>query len=224
MRGRQVGYVLGALLLLAAPSAVAQGSFLSNPQVQQMLQKFINPVVGAGEEYQSTGGSSGKRSLQIAFLGTESVQGGKGYWVEMTFDVPEVGGTMYAKDLIVPGEERPRRVILQLPGEAPMEWPSHGTPGKTKVENRHMHKVGNETVTVPAGTFACEHWQDDDSDVWINSKLAPITMVKSVDRRDHSTDVLVKTIQGEKDHITGAIKPWDPSVFMRHMKGPGNDR
>lgn len=221
MRGSHAGYVLGAMLLLAAPSARAQGDFLSNPQVQQMMQKFINPVVGAGEEYQSTGGSADERSMQIVLLGTETVQGQKAYWVEMTFDLPEVGGTVYAKDLIVPGEERPRRVILQLPGEAPMEWPSPGTPGKTKVENRHLHKLGTETITVPAGTFVCEHWQDDDTDVWISPKLAPITMVKSVNRHGQGTDMLVKTIHDAKDHITGAVKPWDPAVFMRHMKGPG---
>jgi len=75
---------------------------------------------------------------------------------------------------------------------------------------------------VPAGTFACEHWQDDNTDVWISSKLAPVTLVKSVNRHDHGTDVLVKTMHGVKDHITGAIQPWDPMVFMRHMKGPGD--
>jgi hypothetical protein len=218
------GYVLAAMVLLAAPDARAQGQFLSDPQVQQMMQKFFNPVVGAGEEYQRTGGSGGDHhGLQLALLGTEAVQGGTGYWVEMTFNFPELDGTTYAKDLIVPGEERPRRVILQLPGEAPMEWPSPGKPGKTKVENRHLHQVGTESVTVPAGTFVCEHWQDDNSDVWISSKLAPVTLVKSVDRHDHETDELVKTFRGAKDHITGAIKPFDPSVFMRHMKQPGGD-
>lgn len=222
MRWNRAGYVLAAMLLLAPSGARAQAGFLDNPQLRQMMEKFWNPVVGAGEAYQSLGGSNQERSMQLALIGTESVKGDKAYWVEITLDLPEVGGTVYAKDLIVPGEARPRRVIVQLPGEAPMEMPFNGTPGKPKVKDRHLHKVGNETVTVPAGTFACEHWQDDDTDVWINAKLAPVTMVKSVNRHDKGTDVLVKTIQGAKDHITGAIKPWDPAVFMRHMKGPGD--
>jgi hypothetical protein len=219
MRGRQAGYVLGAMLLLAAPSAWAQGNPMDSPQLRQMIQKFWNPVMGGGEVYQAAGRSDPEHTMQLAIVGKETVDGKQAYWLELAMNVAEMGGMAYAKDLIVPGEERPRRVVIQIPGEAAMEWPMKGRPGAMKVQNTHFHKVGTETITVPAGTFACEHWKDDDGDYWTSSKASPITLVKETGKQ--GADVLVKVITGEKDHITGPIKPFDPTVFMRHMKQPG---
>jgi len=220
MRGNRVGYVLAAVMLAAAPSAVAQGNPLDNPQMRQMIQRFWNPVVGSGEAYRSMGDpGSPEKGVELALIGKEMVQGKQGYWLELAFNSPELGGVLYAKDLIVPEEETPRKVIFQLPGEAAMEMPVNPHPGPRKVRDTHMHKVGTETITVPAGTFACEHWKDDDGDYWTSSKLSPVTMVKSVSKGN--TDVLIKVMSGAKSHITGAVKPWDPTVFMKHMKGRG---
>jgi hypothetical protein len=222
MRWNQAGYVLAAMLLLAAPSVQAQGNPLDTPQMRQMIRRFWNPVVGSGEAYQSTGDpDSPEKGVELALIGKEMVQGKQGYWLELAFNSPELGGVLYAKDLIVPEEGSPRKVIFQLPGEAPMEMPVNSNPGPRKVSDTHMHKVGTETITVPAGTFACEHWKDDDGDYWTSSKVSPVTLVKSVSKS--STDVLTKVTSGAKSHITGAVKPWDPSVFMRHMKQPGGN-
>ncbi len=44
------------------------------------------------------------------------------------------------------------------------------------------HSVGTESVTVPAGTFSCEHWRNDksNSDIWTSDKVTPFGMVKEV--------------------------------------------
>ena len=43
-------------------------------------------------------------------------------------------------------------------------------------------KVGTETITVPGGTFICQHWKKKDGkgDVWVNDKITPFGMVKEV--------------------------------------------
>jgi hypothetical protein len=77
------------------------------------------------------------------------------------------------------------------------------------------HSVGTETITVPAGTFSCEHWTNDDSkgDVWASSKISPMGLVKSVE--DGRTMVLVKTISDAKSKITGTPVKFDPKMMMQ---------
>jgi hypothetical protein len=73
-----------------------------------------------------------------------------------------------------------------------------------------------ETITVPAGTFNCEHWKSDYSDFWVSTKVSPFSLVKDVD--NNSADVLVKTIENAKDHIMGPVKPYDAKAVMQYMK------
>jgi hypothetical protein len=65
------------------------------------------------------------------------------------------------------------------------------------------HQVSSESVTVPAGTFLCDHWAKNDGsgEIWVSSKVAPMGMVKSVDKND--TTVLVKIFSDAKTHLTG---------------------
>jgi hypothetical protein len=219
MRWHQVGYVLAAMLLAAVPSAVAQGNPMDSPQLRLMIRKFWNPVLGSGEVYRSEDKSGPGSTVQLVVVGQETVEGKQGYWLELAMNVPEMGGTAYAKDLFVPGEETPRRVIMQIPGEAAMEVPLNGRPEPMKAEDTHFHKVGTETITVPAGTFECEHWKDDGGDYWMSETVSPVKLVKETGK--NGNNVLVKVIVGAKSQITGPVKPFDPTVFMRHMKRPG---
>jgi hypothetical protein len=75
--------------------------------------------------------------------------------------------------------------------------------------------VGTESVTVPAGTFTCEHLREKDgsSDVWISDKVSPWSLVKYQDSK--STMVLTKVITDAKDRITGTPKKFDPMQMMR---------
>jgi len=79
------------------------------------------------------------------------------------------------------------------------------------------HSVGTETISVPAGTFSCEHWSKDEGkgDIWVSSKISPMGMVKSVD--EHETMVLVKVITDAKSHIIGTPVKFDPQMMRQGM-------
>jgi hypothetical protein len=84
-------------------------------------------------------------------------------------------------------------------------------------ELEKWHQVGTETITVPAGTFSCAHWQKDEGkgDVWVSDKVSPFGMVKMVN--EHETMTLTKVITDAKDHITGPVKTFDPEAMKRQM-------
>ena len=73
-------------------------------------------------------------------------------------------------------------------------------------------QVGSETVTVPAGTFVCQHWKSSngEDDAWLSDKVSPWGMVKYSGK--DSSMVLLKTISDAKDHITG--KPMSLDQMM----------
>jgi hypothetical protein len=79
--------------------------------------------------------------------------------------------------------------------------------------------VGTESITVPAGTFTCQHYRmkDGSGDAWISDKVGPWGLVKSVDK-DGSSLVLTKAITDAKDHITGTPKKFDPTQMMRNRQ------
>src|SRR5260221_14387278 len=88
---------------------------------------------------------------------------------------------------------------------------------KMKNTNEKGQNAGQHPITVPAGTFLCDHWQKDDGkqDVWVSSKVTPMGMVKEVS--EGSTMVLAKVITGASDHITGTPQKFDPQMMRQMM-------
>ena len=72
-------------------------------------------------------------------------------------------------------------------------------------------KVGSETITVPAGTFECEHYRKQEPrgtmDVWISSKVSPYGTVKM--SNGEMTLVLEKQLSNETTHIKGEPQKMD---------------
>jgi hypothetical protein len=81
-------------------------------------------------------------------------------------------------------------------------------------------RVGTETISVPAGTFVCEHYRmtDGSGDIWVSPKVSPWGLVKFSGK--DATLVLLKTITGAKDHITGTPMKFDPTQMMRQVPKP----
>jgi hypothetical protein len=79
--------------------------------------------------------------------------------------------------------------------------------------------VGTESVTVPAGTYSCEHYRmkDGSGDAWISDKVSPWSLVKMQDQR--RVTVLAKTTTDAKDRITGTPTKFDPMQMMRNRQG-----
>jgi hypothetical protein len=77
--------------------------------------------------------------------------------------------------------------------------------------------VGTESITVPAGTFSCEHWKNDKTggEVWTNEKVTPFGLVKEMSN-DHSM-VLLKVLNDYPDRITGPVQPFDPQMMMQQQ-------
>jgi hypothetical protein len=181
-------------------------------QMPRMLGEF-KPVVGEGAQYQMTQ-KDHTMSFTYAIVGKEDVEGSTGYWMEMRMESLGMPGETVMKHLMVLGGDRPqiKRMITQSPGSPPMEMPMGMMPGMGKRQqapgqgdSSPGERVGSETITVPAGTFECEHYRKAEPhgtmDVWISSKVSPYGTVKM--SSGEMTMVLEKVLSNETSHIKG---------------------
>lgn len=177
-----------------------------------------NPVIGQGAVYSRTTADGQTTQQQIAIVGQETVNGKTGYWLELAMDNPRAGGTVLTKVLLVKDMDGVQtvRVIVQPPGRGPMEMPMRQQPPEPADLTKQSQDLGSETITVPAGTFTCEHLKTPDGDdEWVSTKVTPWGMVKRMGK-DGSSQILLKLVTDAKDQITGTPQTFDPS----HM-GPG---
>jgi hypothetical protein len=221
---RLVG-MASVIALLAVGMASAQrgprggGMGMAPPEFRGIL----NPVVGSGAAY-AVESNGTKSELEIAVVGKEEVDGKQGVWMEVTSNMPNGGGPMYMKMLtVIDGKTAtPARMIMQMPGQAPMEMPMQGMMGNmqrnTSTDIRDTaEKVGTESVTTPAGTFNADHYRAKDGswDAWVAPQVAPWGLVKSTGRDTSMT--VTRLITDAKDHITGTPQKFDPMEMMRGM-------
>jgi len=216
---KQVVAILTMLVL--ASSLEAQMGILGTQTPS--LSGIWNPVVGSGAAYEMTGRDGKKSQLEITIVGKEEISGKPSYWMEMAMSTGRAGAETYFKYLISPSGNGliPVRMIMQLPGEDPTDVDMNlvgGSRVKQSIPSDIRDKserVGIETITVPAGTFSCEHYtmKDRSSDAWVSDKVAPWGLVKTQGK--DSAIVLAKVITDAKDHITGVPKKFDPMQIMR---------
>lgn len=217
--------IMLAVVALALPLAAQMGM---GPQVPT-LSGVWHPVVGSGAAYERTmSGNGNKQQWEITVVGKDDMAGKTGYWVEMAITDPKMGGEMLMKSLQTVGDNGvvSSRMIMQMPGQQPMEMDTNmNMPGRNMRQSTpaDVHDkaevVGTESVTVPAGTFTCEHLRQKDGsgDVWISDKVSPWSLVKYQDSK--STMVLTKVITDAKDRITGTPTKFDPMQMMRNRMG-----
>jgi hypothetical protein len=163
----------------------------------------------------------------LAVTSTEAVEDQTGYWLEIGVNTAEMG-QIYMQNLTttVSGHLHTSKSIFQVSGAPPMTFPT----GVGATRNRRNsdaklegssdvrtggQKVGVETITVPAGTFQCEHWRasDGSGDAWLSASVVPYSVVKATDK-DGGLMLLTKTTNSAKSHITGKPVPFDPAIFM----------
>ena len=209
----KMGTIVIALALGFTTGAWAQGMRGGmGRQAPRLLGEF-KPVVGAGAQYQMTA-KNGTMSFAYVIVGQEDVEGSAGYWMEIRSENPGMPGEMVMKQLIVTGVDKPqiKRMIMQMPGRPPMEMPmgmmsgmGQRGQGAGAGDTSPGEKVGSETITVPAGTFECDHYRKQEPrgtvDVWISSKVPPYGMVKM--SSGEMTMVLEKVLSNETSHIKG---------------------
>jgi len=214
----KTGAVVIALALGFAAGGWAQGMRGGmGRQAPRLLGEF-KPVVGSGAQYQMTA-KNGTMTFAYVIVGQEDVEGSAGYWMEIRSENPGMGGEMVMKQLMVTGGDKPqmKRMIMQMPGRPPMEMPmgmlgmGQRGQGSGAGDTSPGEKVGAETITVPAGTFECDHYRKQEPrgtvDVWISGKVPPYGMVKMSNAE--MTMVLEKILSNETSHIKGEPQKMD---------------
>jgi hypothetical protein len=210
---RKAGF-LSALLL--GITAGAWGQFMGRGMGQQPphMPGIFKPVVGSGAEYEATLQDE-TMDFSWAVLGQEKVDDQEGYWLEIRTQGGKMQGEMVMKQLIVMSGDQMgmKRMIMQAPGRPPMEMPAgmmrmaphHGPPAEEAGGEQMGEMIGTESVTVPAGTFECEHYRKQEGrktiDYWISSKVSPYGVVKMTS--PEMTMVLKKELKNETSHIKG---------------------
>jgi len=166
--------------------------------------------------------------MEFAVIGKEDMGGKTGYWVESSMVEPK-GGEIIIKVLeTVDGNAiNYSKSVMQMPGQGPMEMDMNmmNVGGRRPAQTASTdfrdkaELVGTESITVPAGTYTCEHYRmkDGSGDGWISDKVSPWSLVKMQDKL--RTIVLVKVTTDAKDRITGTPTKFDPMQMMRNRMG-----
>ncbi len=214
-------YLAGAIAALCAGlSCPAKAQMGMNIFQKPAIAKFVNPVVGQGAQYETTrtDAKDKNQTMELSVVGKESVDGQNGFWMEV-FMAGSGGKDVLGKMLFtMPGFEM-KKIVFQMPGQGAMEMPFNGDKQDKLTDSmKEWHQIGTETITVPAGTFLCEHWRNDskNSDMWASDKVTPFGMVKEVEK-DRSM-ILTKQLTGVQDRITGPVQKFDPQMFMQQHR------
>lgn len=213
--------LLGACVPVLAQMQMSMGmDMFSRPAIM----KVFHPVVGKGAQYQSnstTGGIS--RMEELALLGKDTVDGKDAYWMQMV-STESNGKSEGGKALITVDDLQVHRMIMEVPGQGLMEVPANmmmmSAKNRQNMQDRmnEWHSVGSETVSVPAGTFSCEHWRNDKQheDLWTSDKIVPFGMVK--EQGPNSVMLLVKILDTVQDRYSGPAKKFDMQQMIQQMQ------
>jgi len=207
-----MGYVKKIAVVLAAVFGVTGLAGAQRMAQAPSMPGEFKPVVGAGAQYEVTTKKNEKVNWAYAVVGKETVGGAEGYWLEMRLEGGKEGGMVMKHLLVVRGgKAEVKRMIVQTPGQPPMEMPMGMMGGmmprgqQAASEQNLGERVGTETVTVPAGTFLCDHYRSKSgktpADVWVSTKISPYGLVKMVS--EDSTLVLTKVLANETTRIKG---------------------
>lgn len=211
--------VLLAAILCGTLAYQASAQFGIGSVKRPNIANIFHPVVGQGAAYETTDKDAKKSHMEMYVVDKEMVGTEQGYWMEVGHS-PDASGTLtYGKMLVTPSDFKFHKMIMVMPGQTqPMEMDMDA--GKERhsgmeKEVEKWHSVGTETITVPAGTFSCEHWTNDEGkgDVWASTKVGPMGLVKSVE--NGRTMVLVKLITDAKTKIAGTPVKFDPKAMMQ---------
>jgi len=213
---------IAVIFVLCSPFLVTSAKGQMGPQIPTPKGIF-NPVVGSGAQYEVERKDGSKTTFEIAIVGKESAEGKDAFWLEASADTPRMG-TMVMKELIVVDGNTSHitRMVMLMPGRGPMELPvgmgarMSATQPPEDIRSK-ADDLGSESVTVPAGTFTCEHYRgkNNDGDAWVSKDVPPYGLVKMTDKDKEQTVVLTKTEKSFQDKITGAPAPFNPMMLGR---------
>ena len=192
----------------AAGAALLVAAIPSPASAQDCAVGIKPPAPGSWAEYTTAEGT-----MRLALLGSET-RGGKNL-VRMEMAMTGREGPMIMQ-LLVPGYPYEMSSIEDFvikAGNQPamrmnaqmLQMMANRMPKDQVAEfcrNAQMNRVGEETITVPAGTFPTVHYHDNQSgnDVWVSTSL-PFGLVRTKMARGGEI-VLTGTGTGAKSQIT----------------------
>ena len=211
----------GVLVLALASPFLTRAQLGMDLFKKPSITKAFHPLVGKGAEYETTTKGNGEakgHTMEMGIVGKETVDGKDGYWLEFVSS-DDKGQRMVGKSLLTAEDFQFHKMIIQPPGQEAVELPTNMARSRQPLGEgmNDWHSVGSETVTVPAGTFSCEHWKNDKngSEAWTSDQVAPFGMVKEVGKT--STTVLVKVVDNFPERISGPVKQFDMQQMMRQQ-------
>lgn len=215
-------FLAGAVSFALAGAVQGQGgpSLFPRPSIAGV----IHPEVGKGAVYETTRGPEGsatKETQEMTVVGLEKVDGREGFWFEFVRPNPQTGKPTYGKILFTKDDFQIHRLVVQRDGQAAIEIPFHPDDAAARKLSDGASKwqpVGAETVTVPGGTFVCQHWKssgNEGGEIWTSELVSPFGLVKEVTA--NRTMVLVKLIADATDHISGPVKTIDPAAMRQQI-------
>lgn len=221
MRNVMKAVVVCCCALVMAAACSAQGRF-GGMQGVPTLGGIFTPVVGLGAAYDLTTPKDGAMAMQFAIVGTETVDGKQGYWFEVKMSGGKMPQPMLMKSLsVVDGNSMIKTKMIMMMNGTAYEMPDrmlqmNNTKSSTNMTS-DAQDIGPESITVPAGTFATEHYKSKDGDdFWLAKEAGPWGMVKMVSKNG-TTMVLTKVIHDAKDEITGTPQPFNPMAMGQHQ-------
>jgi hypothetical protein len=208
--------IAGLLLLLGTSVTYAQVGAFPGTAGKVLWQ----PLVGSGALYEMhfEGHAGDDGTMEVEVLAKERVDGKDAFWIE--FSSKRVGKPEWVMKMLIVGHARPGRTlkwIFQLAGHPPMEMPVTMS-SEQKHDAPDADELGHEPLTVPAGTFACEHYRLKNGSVetWLNEKIVLWGIVKAQGTSSKAgpwSMILLRTFTDAKDKIIGTPQPFDPKTM-----------
>ncbi len=217
-------YLALAGLALAVQTAGAQGA------CEDITRYFLKPPdLGAWAELRmDKEKDDGKKPLvmRVAFVDREERQGQPMYRMQMIMTQDD--GKRQIMQMLTPWgpdaltKDYDTEVVMKMGDQQAMIMPikaGKSQPGMSDIrkECAKLSFVGEENVTVPAGSFDTRHYSGPDGDSWISTDVPGWRLVKMVTKKG-DTMVLTGLGTGAKNEITE--KPIDMKAMMNPLKRP----
>ena len=120
---KRVHVILIAACLLPAIGTVSRAQMGMNFFKKPAIADIFKPVVGNGAVYE-TEQNQQKSTIEMSIVGQEAVDGKDAFWLEFGHTDPRSGMVMYGKMLVTKDDFQFHRMIVQRPGQPPMEFPA----------------------------------------------------------------------------------------------------
>jgi hypothetical protein len=208
----------GLLLFLAPLSSARAQSACAD------LSKFFSRPPKIGEWAELSWKKEGKpdpEQMRISVVNSEQREGKRMYWFQMVMN-KGMNGQRAIVQMLTPWDEtslqgnRAKEMVMKMGDQPAMKLnPAMSKSAAEKTDWREFCAdskfLGEESVTVPAGTYKTRHYKGPKGDTWA-SMDAPVWHLVKMTTNDGATMVLSSTGTGAKNEITE--KPVDMKTIM----------